>query len=76
MNSIESLKREGEKIAEKLGNGVTYLGPQVVDGKFLYHFFNDNPAFTGTAFTAITFEEAKQKLIGKRKLFSMPLPDF
>jgi hypothetical protein len=77
--SIKELEKEGRAIAEKLGNGVTYLGPWFHDEEkkeFLWHTFNDDPAFTGTTFTAKTFQEAKEKLIEKRKLFGMPLPNF
>ena len=78
--NIEELQREGEEIARKLGNGVIYAGPWLdEDGNsdtFLFHTFNDDPAFTGTTFTAKTLEEAKNRLIEKRKLFSLPLPNF
>lgn len=74
--SIEELKREGEEIARKLGNGVIYVGPWLEEDRFLFHTFNDDRAFTGTTFVARNLKEAKEKLIEKRKLFGKPLPDF
>ncbi|MFH1575602.1 MAG: hypothetical protein ABIB55_01490 [Candidatus Nealsonbacteria bacterium] len=71
------LRQEGREIAQKLGNGVTYLGPQMnKNNEFIFHLFNDDPALTGTTFVGKTFEGAKKNLINKRKLFNSFPPTF
>jgi hypothetical protein len=77
--SKKELRKEGEAITKKLGNGVIYAGPWFKDDRqkiFLYHTFTDDQAFTGTTFTAKDLESAKLKLVEKRKLFGMKLPSF
>ncbi len=77
--NIEALEKEGRAIAEELGNGVAYMGPWFRDGgkkDFFKHIFNDDPRITDSTFTAGTLEEAKRKLIEKRKLFGAPSPNF
>jgi hypothetical protein len=63
-----ALKRQGELIAEQLGGGVMYVGPQMDNDSFVFHIFNDD-AVTDTSFTGKTFEEAKVSLIEKRSAF-------
>ena len=73
------LEEEGREIAEKLGNGVTCIGPWFFDEKekeFVWHTFNDDRAFTGTTFTGKNLEEAKQNLIDSRKRFGAKPPIF
>ena len=72
--SIEDTDKEGQVIAEKLGNSVRYIGPHITEDGPVDHMFNDDD-WTGS-FVASTFEEAKKKLIDKRKLFSAPMPTF
>jgi len=75
---MSSLEEEGQKIAERLGNGVTYGRPWLPygpKGEFLGHFFHDS-AVTGTSFAAKTFEEAKATLIKTRKQFGAKPPVF
>ena len=69
--SIEKIKKEGENIAKKLGNGVRYAGPQMHKNKLAYHVFNDD-AVTDCSIAANTFKEAKEELIEKRRLFNAP----
>lgn len=75
MKGIEEIKKEGKDIAQKLGNGVRYAGPQISDGELVYHLFNDD-AVTDCSFAANTIEEAKEKLVEKRRLFNAPPPNF
>ena len=77
--STEELKKEGEEIAKKLGNGVIYNGPWLDDGslddgsegKLVFHTFTD-AAETGTTFVAKTLKQAKQRLMKKRKMYNAP----
>ena len=46
--NIDEIKEEGMDIAEKLGNGVRYAGPQMMDGKLIYHLFNDDAVTDGS----------------------------
>jgi len=73
--NIEDLKKEGINITEKLGNGIRYIGPQMYEGKFEYHLFNDDLE-TRTSFAALSLKEAKKRLIEVRKAFNAPLPSF
>jgi hypothetical protein len=73
--SIKELKKEGEKIARELGNGVRYAGPQINNGELAYHLFNDD-AVTDASFTAQTIEDAKKGLIIKREKFGAKPPTF
>jgi hypothetical protein len=66
---------EGKRIAQQLGNGVTYDGPYIVNGKFQMHGFTD-VAITGGSFTAQDLEGAKAKFIALRRRFGEPLPEF
>ena len=72
---IADIKKEGIDIAEKLGNGIRYNGPQMYDGKFEFHVFTDDFA-TRTTFVALSLEGAKDRLIEVRKSFNAPLPNF
>lgn len=73
--SIEEIRKEGNDIAKKLGNGVRYAGPQMAEGKLEYHLFNDD-AVTDGSFSAVSLEEAKEKFIAERISFNAPLPNF
>lgn len=64
---------EGRRIAEQLGNGVTYNGPQMSNGEFQFHLFTDS-AVTGTTFAGKDFEEAKQRFIKVREEFGAEQP--
>jgi len=66
---------QGQQIAEKLGNGVRYNGPQYSHGEFKFYLFTDVAA-SGTTFAARSFEDAKEKLIAKRKAFGLKPPVF
>jgi len=75
---MSSIEEEGQRIAERLGQGVTYRGPWFPygpNGKFLGYFFQDD-AVTGSSFVAKTFEEAKASLIEMRKDFGAKPPVF
>ncbi len=74
---MSRLEEEGQKVAERLGNGVTYGRPWLPygpKGEFFGHFFLD--AVTGTSFVAKTFEEAKAELTKTRKQFGARPPVF
>jgi len=71
---IKEIEKEGMDITEKLGNGVKYVGPQMENGKLAFHLSEDDRAVTGTSFTGMTFEEAKESFIQKRKVFNAPPP--
>lgn len=69
---------EGQKIAERLGQGVVCRGawfPHGPEGEFLGYFFED-AAVTETSFLAKTFEEAKANLIEVRTKFRARPPVF
>jgi len=74
--NMEDINKEGAEIAKKLGNGVRYAGPQMYKGKLEYHLFEDDGAMTGTAFSGMTFEGAKENLTQRRILFNSPSPIF
>lgn len=73
--SNKDIHSQGEAIAQQLGNGVRYEGPQLDEGKLVYHYFTD-VALTGTTFVCNDFESCKKKLIEKRKLFGAKPPEF
>jgi len=64
----------GQEIAEKLGNGLHYDGPQYSGEQFVYLF--TDVAASGTTFGARSLEDAREKLIGKRKAFGLEPPVF
>ncbi len=75
---MSSIEEEGQKIAQRLGQGVTYRGPWFLPGlkrEFLGYFFQDD-AVTESSFVAKTFEEAKASLIKTRKAFGAKPPVF
>ena len=75
---MSSTEEAGQKIAQRLGQGVTYKGPWLPygpKGEFLGYFFQDD-AVTETSFVAKTFEEAKASLIKTRKDFGAKPPVF
>lgn len=75
---MSSLEEEGRRIAQRLGQGVTYRGPWLPygpGGEFIGHFFQDD-AVTETSFVAKTFKEAKASLIDIRKKFGAKPPVF
>ena len=65
---IRKIEEEGKRIAELIGNGVVYIGPQLSKGEFLSHFFVDK-AVTDTTFAGRTLDEALANLTQKRKDF-------
>ena len=67
--------REGEEIAQQLGNGVVYNGPQYLKDEFVAHVFTDQQV-TGTTFLCRDLEGCKMKLSEKRALFSAAPPKF
>jgi len=62
----EGPQAEGEAIAEELG--VDYAGPQMDNGKFLFHLLTDPE--TGSTFAGMTLEEARTKLAETRAKFA------
>jgi len=68
-------QEEGERIAQQLGNGVIYTGPQMYHEELYAHLFTD-AAVTGTTFACLGLEECKAKLIQKRKDFGATPPTF
>jgi len=75
---MPSIEEEGRRIAQRLGQGVTYRGPWLPygpKGEFLGYFFQDD-AVTGSSFVAKTFEEAKADLIEMRRKFGAKPPVF
>ncbi|MBU0846904.1 hypothetical protein KKH23_06900 [Patescibacteria group bacterium] len=78
MARVETLREEGQAIAQKLGNGVGYYGPWLPygpEGEFMGHFFQDD-AVTETSFVAFNYEKAKAILIQSRKDFGAEPPVF
>ena len=70
----QELRKEGEEIAKKLGNGIKYLGPQIFNGEFYGHLFNDD--LTRSTFGGKTLRKAKERLIEDRKKCNAEPPTF
>ncbi|MFA5767891.1 MAG: hypothetical protein WC919_08285 [Candidatus Paceibacterota bacterium] len=69
------IRRKGNSIVKRLGNGVSYAGPQMSGDQFEFHLFNDD-AVTGGSFAALSLKEAKKELVKTRKRFEAPPPTF
>lgn len=68
-------QEEGERIAQQIGNGIIYNGPQMLEGELYAHLFTD-VAVTGTTFACLDLEGCKANLIQKRKDFGAAPPTF
>lgn len=65
---------KGNKIAQALGNGIVYLGPQRShDGAVFTHMFCDGE---NGGFSANSLDEARQKFTRLRITFKKPSPIF
>jgi hypothetical protein len=71
--SEQEMRSEGAAIAESLGNGVRYAGPQIINGKLEYHLFNDD-AVTDGSFTGRSLKSAKKSFAALRQRFKAPAP--
>jgi hypothetical protein len=71
----ERIEAEGKNIAKQLGNGVRYVGIQLLNDEFQSHWFNDDRV-TNTSFLAKTFTEAQERLFEIRRQFKAPVPIF
>ncbi len=58
-------QEEGQRIADQLGQGIIYSGPQMYGETFMIHLFTD--PVTGTTFSARTLEQARARLIVVRR---------
>ena len=65
------IKAEGETIAKQLD--VTYNGPQMDEGKFLFHLWTDKQ--TGSTFAGKTLAEARKRLSKMREAFAKAPPE-
>ena len=63
-----TVEEEGQRIAEQLGRGFNYVGPQYEEGNFAFHWIGD--PVTGTTFAATSLEGAKRRIAEVRKSFS------
>jgi hypothetical protein len=70
-----SYLKEPQEIAQQLGNGVTFAGPQMSDKEFAGYWFTDS-SVTGTSFLCKDLEDCKAKLIEVCRKFSAAPPDF
>ena len=73
--NLDEVNKEGLKLALDLGNGVTYVGPQMLREDLFYcHIFQDG--VTGTSFGARSLKQAKESLVHHRSEFKKKPPEF